>query len=148
MQEEVGVRGAKSISGRTDADICIVIEGAPAADIPGIPGNSQTSDGKGAHVRLYDPTMLVKSGMRNFIIDLAAKHNITIQTAVRRRGGTDGSVMHTASTGIPTIVLGVPVRYAHSHNCSCSLNDFKQLIDLLEMIALELDKDKLVEIIG
>lgn len=148
VQEEVGVRGARSIAGRTDADVCIIIEGAPADDIPGIAGNSQTSVGKGAHVRLYDPTMLVKAGMKNFIIETAKKYGIKVQTAVRKRGGTDGSVIHTASLGIPTIVLGVPVRYAHSHNCSCSLNDFNELVKLLEQIVLELDNDKLLKIIG
>lgn len=134
VQEEVGTRGSASLANRTDADICIVLEGAPADDIPGIPGNSQTAVGKGAQVRLFDPTMIVKPEMRNFICNLAEENNITYQTTVRKGGGTDGRNMHIANMGIPTIVLGCPVRYAHSHNCLISLNDFEELMKLITAI--------------
>ncbi|WP_199613940.1 hypothetical protein [Paenibacillus alkalitolerans] len=30
-------------------------------------------------------------------------------------GGTDGGAFHTSFRGIPTMVIGVPVRYIHSH---------------------------------
>lgn len=140
VQEEVGARGATSIAMHTDADICIVLEGAPADDIPGIPGNSQTSVGKGAHVRLFDPTLMVKKGLADFIIATAKKHDIPIQPTIRKGGGTDGAKLQYANYGIPTIVLGTPVRYAHSHNCMMSLNDYDNLMELLKKIVTDLDE--------
>ncbi|HPR18529.1 MAG TPA: M42 family metallopeptidase [Candidatus Cloacimonadota bacterium] len=148
VQEEVGTRGAQTLANYSDADICFVLEGAPADDIPGIPATSQTGVGKGAHVRVFDPTMIVNPKLKNFIIDVANENNIKIQLAVRKGGGTDGRQMHTAGHGIPTIVLGTPVRYAHSHNCLISMNDFDELIKLLTAIVQNLDEQKLKEILG
>ena len=148
VQEEVGTRGAQTLANYTDADICIVLEGAPADDIPGIPFTSQTGVGKGAHVRVFDPTMIVNPKLKNFVADLAEKNDIKIQLTVRNGGGTDGRQMHVSGRGIPTIVLGVPVRYAHSHNCLSSMNDFDELIKLLTAVVQNLDEKKLEEILG
>jgi len=147
VQEEVGTRGASTIANYTDADICIVLEGAPADDIPGIPYSSQTGVGKGAHVRLFDPTMIVKSELKDFIIECAKANNIKIQLTVRKGGGTDGRQFHVANQGIPTIVLGIPVRYAHSHNCISSMDDFDELIKLIDKIVEKLDEKQLREIL-
>ncbi|MCD4818514.1 MAG: M42 family metallopeptidase [Candidatus Cloacimonetes bacterium] len=136
VQEEVGTRGARVIANYIQADLAIILEGAPADDIPGLPGNSQTAVGKGVHIRLFDPTMIVKSSLKNFIVETAEKNSIPYQLTVRRRGGTDGMQIHTANYGIPTIVMGVPVRYAHSHNGMISLDDFDNLVNLLEQVVL------------
>lgn len=145
VQEEVGARGAQSIANYTDADICIVLEGAPADDMPGIPGTPQTAVGKGAHVRLFDPTLIVRKELRDFVVNTAKKHNIKHQATVRRGGGTDGKVMHTAAHGIPTIVLGIPVRYAHSHNCLSSLDDFNDTVDLITKICEDFTAEELAK---
>jgi len=136
VQEEIGTRGAKVIANYIQADLAIILEGAPADDIPGISGNAQTSVGKGVHIRLFDPTMIVDSTLKNFIVKIAEQNSIPHQLTVRRRGGTDGMQIHTANYGIPTIVLGVPVRYAHSHNGIISLDDFDNLVNLLEQVVL------------
>jgi len=148
VQEEVGCRGAISIAYRTDADICFVLEGAPADDIPGIPYSSQTALGKGVHVRLFDPTMIVKKKLKDFVTEVAEKNKINYQLAVRKGGGTDGKQLHLANKGIPTIVLGVPVRYAHSHNCSISMDDFDELVKLINAIAKNLDQAALDKILS
>ncbi|MCF7919662.1 MAG: M42 family metallopeptidase [Candidatus Cloacimonetes bacterium] len=135
VQEEVGTRGATAVAGYTDADVCIVLEGAPADDIPGIPGNAQTCVGKGVHLRLFDPTMIVPHKLSSQIRKIAHTHDIPVQVTVRKRGGTDGRQIHTANHGIPTIVLGVPVRFAHSHNCHISLADYRNLVKLCMAIA-------------
>jgi len=148
VQEEVGTRGAMTLANYTDADVCIVLEGAPADDIPGIPYKSQTGVGKGAHVRIFDPTMIVNPRLKNFVVRIAEENNIKIQLTVRKGGGTDGRQFHVANRGIPTIVLGVPVRYAHSHNCISSMDDFDELINLLKTIVEELDSEKLKQILN
>lgn len=148
VQEEVGTRGASAIANVTKADVCIVLEGAPADDVPGIPHNSQTGVGKGVHVRVYDPTMLVNPKLKNYIADIAKEYNIKTQLTVRRGGGTDGRQLHTANQGIPTIVIGVPVRYAHSHNCIASMDDFDQLSKLLEKIIKTFNNSKLKQILS
>ncbi|MBN1948667.1 MAG: M20/M25/M40 family metallo-hydrolase [Candidatus Cloacimonetes bacterium] len=147
VQEEVGARGALSLSRRSKADICIVLEGAPADDVPGIRHHAQTALGKGVHIRLYDPHMLVKRELSDFLIKLAAEKGIPYQPAVRKRGGTDGMHIHTANIGIPTIVLGVPVRYTHTPHSQMCLSDFQHLIEFLAVIIQKLDTATLAGIL-
>jgi endoglucanase len=143
VQEEVGTRGAKTIANYTDADVAIIVEGAPADDIPGIGATPQTALGKGVHVRLYDPSMLIHQGLRKYVCQIADEYSIPYQLTVRRRGGTDGMQVHTANYGIPTIVIGVGVRYAHSHNCVISLDDYENLLLFMQKIAIHLDSKAL-----
>lgn len=137
VQEEVGVRGARVLSHYVDADAALIVEGVPADDIPGSGGgNPQTCVGKGAHVRIYDPGMIADRSFLELIRMAARRNDIPVQETVRRTGGTDGREIHLASRGIPTVVVGVPVRYPHSSNCLMSLDDFDALIDLLETVCV------------
>ncbi len=131
VQEEVGERGATVLANRIEADMAIVVEGAPADDMPGGPVHPQTCVGKGAHLRIFDPTHIGHPLLLEHVKRIAANGGIPIQQAVRKGGGTDALVLALAQRGIPSIVSGVPVRYAHSHNCVSSLDDYKALIDLL-----------------
>ena len=147
VQEEVGARGAKVVANTSKPDVVIVLEGAPADDYPNMKFAPQTAVGKGAHIRLFDPTLIPKKELANYFVHLAEMNNIAYQGAVRRGGGTDGKILHTANMGIPTIVLGVPVRFAHSHNGVISLDDFKALIDLLVAFIKNFDENALNEIL-
>lgn len=137
VQEEVGTRGARVLANYTDADLVLVVEGAPADDMPGGPSQPQTSVGKGAHVRIFDPTHIGHRGLLDHIRGLARRNSIRVQEAVRKGGGTDAVMLALADRGIPCVVTGVPVRYAHSHNCLISLSDYENLIDLLVSVCME-----------
>jgi putative aminopeptidase FrvX len=136
VQEEVGTRGAAVLGGSCEADVVIVVEGAPADDIPGGPETAQTRLGGGAHVRIFDPTMIAHPRLLAHVRAVAAQRGIRIQESVRRGGGTDAKVLHLAGAGKPAVVLGVPVRYAHSHNSMICLDDYLALLDLLEALCL------------
>jgi putative aminopeptidase FrvX len=139
VQEEVGTRGARVLANYTDADIVLVVEGAPADDMPGGPSHPQTCVGRGAHLRIFDPTHIGHPGLIKHLRGIARMDNIRIQEAVRKGGGTDAVMLALADRGIPSVVMGVPVRYAHSHNCLMSLSDYKNLIDLLVSVCLKTD---------
>lgn len=139
VQEEVGARGAAVLahrltSGELQADGLIIVEGAPADDIPGGPEISQTAVGRGVHLRLFDPTMIGSPKLIELIRRRAESGNLSVQETVRRGGGTDGGILHLTGLGIPSAVTGVPVRYAHSHNCLISLDDVTALTELLESV--------------
>jgi len=136
VQEEVGTRGASVLANYIDADIAIIVEGAPADDLPEGPAHPQTCVRGGAHVRIFDPTMIADPGLLNFIREIAGEKDLLVQETVRKGGGTDGRELHLAGLGIPSIVTGVPVRYAHSHNCLICIDDFFQLVDLLEAVCM------------
>ncbi|MDD3823563.1 MAG: M42 family metallopeptidase [Sphaerochaetaceae bacterium] len=140
VQEEVGTRGAKVVANRIKADAAIVVEGAPADDVPGGPARPQTCIGKGAHLRIFDPTHIGHPGLLSLARSVGRKHSIVVQEAVRKGGGTDAMVLALADRGIPTIVTGIPVRYAHSHNCLVSLHDYRQLLGLLYALCQDMTR--------
>ena len=140
-QEEVGIRGAKVAAKSVQADVAIVFEGAPADDT--IYGEDRIQSGikRGPMIRHYDTSMISNPRLIKHAIDVAKKQNIPIQEAVRTGGGTNGSVIHLAENGIPTLVISMPVRYIHSHHGIVSYDDYIQTINLAREIIKSLNAD-------
>ncbi|MCD4651537.1 MAG: M20/M25/M40 family metallo-hydrolase [Candidatus Cloacimonetes bacterium] len=145
VQEEVGLRGASIFTNLVKPDVAFIVEGPPADDT--IPSEGQCKLDAGVQVRLFDPTMIVPKGLSDYVIATAKDAGIPIQLTVRRRGGTDAGRVHLTHQGIPSIVLGVPVRYAHSHNGVISMADYDNLIKLMIRIAETFDKSVLEQVI-
>jgi endoglucanase len=139
VQEEVGCRGARSAVALTRPDLAIVLEGPPADDYPGLSSEPQSALGKGCQIRIFDPTVIVTRPFWRWIVDIAERQGIPYQLAVRKSGGTDAQFIHVAEGGIPTIVLGVPVRYAHAAAGIIHEADFDATVALLGAIIAELD---------
>jgi putative aminopeptidase FrvX len=140
-QEEMGIRGAKTVANRVRPDLAICFEGAPADDTLVEPGLVQTAMGKGPMLRHIDGGMITNPRLMRFVLDLAAKTGIAVQEAVRSRGSTNGSWFHVAGLGIPTLVISCPVRYAHSPHSMASLADYKQCVALAVAVVRELNED-------
>ena len=71
--------------------------------------------GAGVQIRHRDGSMVAHPGFVEFARTVAQKGGIPHQLAVRTGGGTNGGSIHLAPGGVPTLVLGIPVRYAHTH---------------------------------
>ena len=140
VQEEVGLRGARTVAVAVEPDVAIVLEGPPADDLPGVSGDTlQGKLGGGVQIRLYDPTMIANPRLAELIIEIAATHQIPHQIAVRTSGGTDGGAIHQVGRGVPSIVLGVPARYIHSHVSIINIGDYRAALDLLLRLIPQLD---------
>lgn len=114
VQEEIGSRGAGTVSELTRPDVALILECTPADDAPG-QSIRQAALGGGPQVRLYDPTAVSNRRLVRFVEQVASECSIEIQMAVRRTGGTDAQAVHRFGAGVPTVVIGVPARYIHSH---------------------------------
>ena len=131
VQEELGLRGVQTLSRHARPDVAIVLEGTPADDTPGFnPDEAQGRVGKGVQIRMHDPSAIMNPRLTDLAIETAEKHRIPHQLAVRRGGGTDAGRLHLSGEGVPCVVLGVPSRYIHSHNCIIDLFDYKAMVDL------------------
>ncbi len=140
VQEEIGLRGARTVTVAADPDVAIVLEGPPADDLPG--ANSDTLQGKlggGVQIRLYDPSMIANPRLTELTIETATAHQIPHQIAVRTSGGTDAGAIHQVGRGVPSIVLGVPARYVHSHVSIINIDDYRAALDLLLYLIPQLD---------
>lgn len=140
-QEEVGCRGALVAVQKVMPDIAIVIEGPPADDTFRGEFRSQGAMKKGVQLRHYDPTMIANPRLVKFIKKVAKDNNIKIQETVRESGGTNASKIHLENNGIPTVVLGVPVRYTHSHYGYIAYEDYLETLKLVKAIIKNLTSE-------
>ena len=77
VQEEVGLRGAKTTSFKIQPDIGFAVDVGIAGDTPGItPKESTSKMGAGPQIVIYDASMVSHKGLREFVIDTAEEHNI------------------------------------------------------------------------
>ena len=140
-QEEVGLRGAKAATQSLEADIAIVFEGAPADDTFMPEEQIQTGLKRGPMLRHFDVTMINNPRFMRHVINIAKKANIQVQEAVRKGGGTNGGAIHLAKNGIPTLVISIPVRYAHSHHGFIAYNDYIEAINLAKEVIKSLNAE-------
>ena len=138
-QEEIGGRGAEAAVDIIDADVCICFEGCPADDTFSEPYKVQTALGKGPMLRHFDCCMVTNPSFQRYALDLAEKLGIPCQESVRKGGGTNGGIIHKTRHGVPSIVIGIPVRYAHTPHCYCTLEDTLAAIELAVAIVNNLD---------
>ena len=146
-QEEVGIRGAKTVANTVKPDLVICFEGAPADDTLVEKALIQTSLGSGPMLRHIDGGMITNPRLLRHAIQAAEKAGIPVQQAVRSRGSTNGSYYHLSGLGVPTLVISCPVRYAHSPHSMASLKDYKQCVALAAAVVRELDAGVLEEIL-
>ena len=114
-QEEVGVRGATVTAQEIQPDLAIAFAGCPADDTCVEPYMVQTAIKRGPMLRHIDARMITNPRYQRYALDLAEKLGIPVQDAVRAAGSTNGAAIHLTGRGVPVIVIGVPVRYAHTH---------------------------------
>ncbi|MCA8960067.1 MAG: M42 family metallopeptidase [Planctomycetes bacterium] len=140
VQEEVGCRGAQTASALAKPDVAIVLEGTPADDSPGFT-ERQAILGKGPQIRFFDPTAISNRRLVRCVESVAADHEIPVQIAVRRSGGTNAGAIHKFGHGVPTVVIGVPSRYIHTHVSIIHFDDYARARDLVVALVGVLDRE-------
>ena len=143
-QEELGPRNSKVTVHHVKPDIAIVMEGCPADDTFTEPYAIQTALKKGPMFRHIDISAICAPRYQRFALDLAAEKGIPVQESVRQGGGNNAASIQTTLVGAPSIVAGIPVRYAHSPNCISSGFDFEATVQ----IVMELMQAVTPEVIG
>ena len=142
VQEELGLRGAKTLANVAKPDVAIVLEGPPADDTPGMPlSEAQGVLGSGVQIRLHDPSAIMNPKLAKFAIEIARREGIPHQVTVRSSGGTDAGSFTLANEGIPSVVLGTPARYIHSHNAIICASDYHAMVALSLAMVNHLDDD-------
>ena len=123
VQEEMGMRGAAVTANRVKPDAAIVFEGCPADDTVAEPWLVQTAIHKGPMLRHLDARMITNPRFQRYALDLAEELGIPVQESVRTGGSTNGGAIHLSNLGVPVIVIGIPVRYIHTHYGLAALAD-------------------------
>ncbi|MBP7086867.1 MAG: M42 family metallopeptidase [Methanomassiliicoccales archaeon] len=141
VQEEVGLRGARTVAASTNPDVAIVLDVDIAGDIPGIdPLQAPARMGEGISITVFDGNMIPNQPLKELVISICEKKKIPHQLAYVIRGGTDGGLIHTSLTGVPTIAIGVPTRHIHSHVGLFDTADLDACMKLVIELAKALDR--------
>jgi endoglucanase len=142
VQEEVGLRGATTTTNMIAPDIGFALDTGIAGDMPGVNLDEASGKlGKGPVILLYDGSMIPHTGLRNLVIDVAAAENIPLQFDKMPGGGTDAGKMHVFGAGVPSLVVGIPVRYIHTHASILHRDDFEQAVQLMVAVIKRLDAE-------
>ncbi len=139
VQEEVGLRGAKTSAQMIQPDIGFALDVDISGDSPGSKGLVQKM-GKGVAISAGDGSMIPNPRLRKFVLEVAEEVGIKHQAAFLPAGGTDAGQIHLAGMGAPSLFLGIPTRYIHSHHGILDLGDVEAAVQLVVEVIKRLDQ--------
>ncbi|MBW4828763.1 MAG: M42 family metallopeptidase [Clostridiaceae bacterium] len=130
VQEEVGLRGARTSSYKINPDLGIAIDVTSSGDTPKAKRFAVSLD-KGTAIKVKDNSILTHPKVRELMVQVAEENNIPYQMEVLEFGGTDSGAIHLTREGVPTGAISIPTRYVHSTVEMSSKKDINYSVDLL-----------------
>jgi len=139
VQEEVGLRGARTSANMVDPDVGFAVDVCIAKDTPGL-GDTDEKLGAGAGILVFDGSVIPNRRLRDLVIDTAEKMKIPYFLTALVRGGTDSGIIHLNRKGVPCLTFGVPARYIHGHVGVIHRKDYDSVVKLITAVVKKLDK--------
>ncbi len=141
VQEEIGLRGAKTAAGGIHPDVAIAVDVTHASDCPTIDKNKQGDLRLGGGPVIFrGPNINPKVATR--LIELAEANSIPYQlAAIGRATPNDANVLQLHGAGVATGLVAIPNRYMHSAVEAISLEDIDHVAQLLAHFAVALTAD-------
>jgi endoglucanase len=155
VQEEVGLRGARTGAFGTEPDAAVACDvdfADPGAGSAGSRGSAGSTGGRQSTTGSPAFTETITTGAGpvvgfgpNFypplvrtIRTIAGREDIPLQNTVEARpGGTDATAIQVSRSGVYTAALYVPLRYMHSPAEIVSLKDLHRAAKILMYLACE-----------
>lgn len=148
VQEEVGLRGAKTAATKVKPDIGFAVDVGIAGDTPGVTSKEAASKmGDGPQILLYDASMVSHKGLRDLVVDTAEEHGIPYQFEAIPGGGTDAGSIHVSGNGVPSLAICIATRYIHSHAAMLHRDDYENAVKLIVEVIKKLDRETVNRII-
>ncbi len=136
VQEEVGLRGARTAAYSIEPDVGIAIDVTATGDEPyGI--KMAVKLGEGVAIKFTDRSLVVPPKIRDWMVGTAEANGIPYQREVLPFGGTDAGAIHMSQAGVPSGVVSIPCRHVHSVSETVSMTDVQASIDLLLALVKE-----------
>lgn len=148
VQEEVGLRGAKTSAHFIQPDIGFGVDVGIAGDTPGVTEKEALAKmGHGPQIIMYDASMVSHKGLRDFVTNTAEEAGIPFQFDYVAGGGTDSGAIHLTANGVPALSITIATRYIHTHAAILHRDDFENAVKLIVEVIKKLDKDTVAKII-
>ncbi|HHY21357.1 MAG TPA: M42 family metallopeptidase [Bacilli bacterium] len=147
VQEEVGLRGAKTSTFQIQPDIGFAVDVGIAGDTPGVTEKEALAKiGEGPQLIIYDASMVSHKGLRDFVVATAEENNIPYQFDYVAGGGTDSGAIHVTANGVPALSITIATRYIHTHAAILHRDDFENAVKLIVEVVKKLDRKTVDEI--
>ena len=130
VQEEVGLRGARTSAYGLEPDMGLAVDITAAADTPEAPKLAMKL-GAGPCIKVMDGGMLAHPGVKNLLIDNAETSGIPYQLEVLDRGSTDAAAIQLARSGVPAGCVSIACRYYHTPSEMVDMDDVENAVKLL-----------------
>lgn len=140
VQEEVGLRGARTSADLIFPDLAIAIDTTLAGDTPS--DQNSVKLGKGVSISVIDSMTIMHRGVLAYVEDLCERENIEYQLGCFTDGGTDAGNIHKSREGIPSITLSIPMRYMHTHQGVVHKRDIEATYQLVSALVKDLTVEK------
>jgi endoglucanase len=135
VQEEVGLKGARTSAYTIEPDIAIATDVTIPGDHPGIEmKDAPVEMGKGPVITIVDSSgrgLIADRRVVKWLKDAADANGITVQMEVGTGGTTDATAIHLTKGGIPSTTISPPTRYIHSPVEVLDINDIECGVKLL-----------------
>lgn len=128
-QGEVAARGAAVAAFGAEPDLALLVDSALSGDQPRAP-RLATKLGGGPALRLKDSGYMAHHALAETVKAVAEAESIPLQIAISPTG-SEGQIVTSAGTGIPTAVIDIPVRYQGTGNEMAHRRDLYGAADLL-----------------
>lgn len=133
VQEEVGVRGARTAANRLEPDVAIALDVTTTGDVIDAP-TMAVKLGAGPAVKIKDTGMIAHQGLARLMQQRAEEAGIPYQPEVLQLGSTDAMAMQIAGPGSKAGAISIPNRYTHTTSEVVDARDVEHSIQLLEAI--------------
>ena len=137
-QEETGLWGAVTSAFALEPDVAIVVDVTHATDAPGVNKRTEGEHALGSGPVIGRGTVL-HPHVHDLLVEAAEAESIPYTVEATGRGtGTDADVVHISRSGVPTGLVGFPLRYMHSPVETMQLDDIEAAARLIAAFALRL----------
>lgn len=130
VQEELGLRGAKTAAYQLAPDLAIAVDVTATGDTPESKP-MEVKCGLGPAIKIKDSSVICHPEVKRLIEDSAKKLNIPYQYEILERGGSDPGAIQITAGGIPSGAISIPCRYVHSATEMVSISDLENAVKLL-----------------
>ncbi len=130
VQEEVGLRGARTSAYGLEPEIGISVDVTVSADTPEARPLAMKL-GAGPCVKVMDGGMLAHPGVKQLMIDAADANGIPYQLEVLPGGTTDAAAMQLVRSGVAAGCVSIACRYVHTASEMVDMDDVLNSVKLL-----------------
>ena len=132
VQEEVGLRGARTAAYAIKPDVGFGLDTTLACDTPGVPAHERvTVQGKGFGLHVKDSSFIADEALVREVEALAKERSIPCQRTILARGGQDGAAAQQAAAGARAVGIVVGTRYVHTTGEMLHTDDLRAARDIL-----------------